>query len=91
MSRFLSKALLAVVVLAAGSWSKMTQQGLKFAPALPGSEPAYFGLYSAMVAYAMGGESESGFRVRLAPPIVEQASGAVGRAALGSLRRRDAG
>jgi len=54
--------------------TNMAKQGLRFAPALPGSEPAYFGLYSAMVAFAAGGESDTGFRVRLAPPILDAAT-----------------
>jgi hypothetical protein len=54
--------------------SNMSQQGLRFAPALPGSEPAYFGLFNAMVSFAAGGESQSGFRVRLAPPILDAAT-----------------
>ncbi len=48
----------------------MAKQGLKFAPCSPGSEPAYRGLYNAMVAYSNGAETASGFRVqsmRVAP------------------------
>jgi hypothetical protein len=45
----------------------MTKQGLKFAPASPGSEPAYFALHSAMVAYTAGAENAPGFRVQGAP------------------------
>jgi hypothetical protein len=46
----------------------MTKQGLTFAPASPGSEPSYFSLHSAMVAYAAGAESSPGFRVQGGPP-----------------------
>jgi hypothetical protein len=46
----------------------MSNQGLRFAPANPGSEPAYHALYNAMVSYSAGAESASGFRVPSAPP-----------------------
>jgi hypothetical protein len=46
----------------------MTQNGLRFAPALPGQEPAYFALQSAMASYAAGAQSPSGFRVQAGPP-----------------------
>jgi hypothetical protein len=54
--------------------TNMSQQGLRFGPALPENQPAYFGLYSLLVAFAAGGESESGFRVMLAPPIMDAAT-----------------
>jgi hypothetical protein len=54
--------------------SNMASQGLSFAPALPGREPAYFGLYSALVDFAAGGQNATGFRVTLAPPIMEAAT-----------------
>jgi hypothetical protein len=43
----------------------MTGQGLRFAPATPGSEEAYFGLFNSMVTFLSGGTNDSGFRVRL--------------------------
>jgi hypothetical protein len=43
----------------------MTSQGLRFAPAQPGGETAYFAMYNSMVAFASGGTNDSGFRVRL--------------------------
>jgi hypothetical protein len=46
----------------------MSNQGLRFAPANPGGEPAYFALYNAMVSYSAGAENASGFRVQSAPP-----------------------
>ncbi len=46
----------------------MSSQGLKFAPATPGSEPAYYALYNAMVSYSAGADTGSGFRVQAAPP-----------------------
>jgi hypothetical protein len=46
----------------------MTKQGLRFAPGTPGSEAAYQAVYNAMVAYAAGADSGSGFRVQAAPP-----------------------
>ncbi len=48
----------------------MSRQGLRFAPASPGSEPAYRALYNALVSYATGAETASGSRVsgaRVAP------------------------
>ncbi len=45
--------------------SNMEQRGLRFAPASPGGEAAYRAVYSAMVAYANGAASNSGFRVRM--------------------------
>jgi hypothetical protein len=54
--------------------TNMTNQGLSFARALPGQEPAYFGLYSSMQEFAAGGQNETGFRVTLAPPIMEAAT-----------------
>jgi hypothetical protein len=48
----------------------MGNQGLQFAPASPGNEPAYRALYNAMVSYSTGAETASGFRVqgaRVAP------------------------
>jgi hypothetical protein len=44
----------------------MTEKGLKFAPMSPGGEAAYQSLFSAMVAYAGGGPSDAGFRMRTA-------------------------
>jgi len=52
----------------------MSKQGLRFAPALAGAEPAYFGLYNSFLAYAAGGEGVSGFRVRFTPPVLEASS-----------------
>ena len=46
----------------------MTTQGLRFAPATPGSEDAYFGLFNSMVTFLSGGTNASGFRVRLNQP-----------------------
>jgi hypothetical protein len=46
----------------------MTRQGLQFAPAQPGGEPAYFALQSAMTTYANAARNPSGFRVDVAPP-----------------------
>ncbi len=43
----------------------MSSQGLRFAPATPGTEEAYFGLFNSMVAFASGGTNDSSFRVRL--------------------------
>jgi len=43
----------------------MSSQGLRFAPATPGSEDAYFGLFNSMVTALSGGTNDSGFRVRL--------------------------
>jgi len=54
--------------------SNMSRQGLRFAPALPGEESAYFGLYSSFLDYAAGGQGASGFRVRLAPAIAAPAT-----------------
>ena len=42
----------------------MTGQGLKFAPAVPGDEGAYFALQDALVAYARGAQTESAFQMR---------------------------
>jgi hypothetical protein len=54
--------------------SNMSQNGLRFGPATPGSEPAYFGLYNALVAFAAGNDSDNGFRVRSAPMPVADSS-----------------
>jgi hypothetical protein len=45
----------------------MTRQGLQFAPASPGGEPAYYALHSAMVGYAAGVNNGSGFRAPVLP------------------------
>jgi len=54
--------------------ANMSRQGLRFAPALPGAEASYFGLYSAFLDFAAGGEAVTGFRVRLAPAIADPAT-----------------
>jgi hypothetical protein len=54
--------------------TNMSRQGLRFAPALPGAEPAYFSLYNSMLAFASGGEAATGFRVRFTPPILKASS-----------------
>jgi hypothetical protein len=46
---------------------QMTGQGLEFAPALSGTEPAYFGLQNAFTVYAAGAQSSPGFQVRGMP------------------------
>jgi hypothetical protein len=46
----------------------MSKEGLKFGPAIPGGEQAYFSLHRAMVSYAAGAENGPGFRVAAAPP-----------------------
>lgn len=51
--------------------TNMTRQGLRFAKALPGAEPAYFGLYNSMLAFAAAGENTTGFRVRFTPPVLK--------------------
>lgn len=53
----------------------MSNQGLKFAPATPGSEPAYYALYNAMVSYSAGADTNSGFRAQAAPPPQQQFGG----------------
>jgi hypothetical protein len=45
----------------------MTMKGLKFAPANPGQEAPYFALQSALVSFAAGAESNSGFRATFDP------------------------
>jgi hypothetical protein len=45
----------------------MTAQGLKFAPATPGNEAPYYGLQNALVSFAAGAESNSGFRATFDP------------------------
>ena len=42
----------------------MSSQGLSFAPASPGTEPAYFALHSAFVDYITAAQASSGFRVQ---------------------------
>ncbi len=49
--------------------ANMSRGGLKFAPAVPGEEAAYFALQDAMVAYARGAQTDSAFQVRNAVPI----------------------
>jgi hypothetical protein len=45
----------------------MSAQGLKFAPATPGSEAAYFSLHDSFVSYARAAQSGAGFQSMLAP------------------------
>lgn len=45
----------------------MTNKGLKFAPATPGYESPYYGLFNSMVTYASGAMGSSSFRVAVAP------------------------
>ncbi len=45
----------------------MSQKGLKFAPAAPGYEAPYYGLFNSMVSYASGAMGTSSFRVAVAP------------------------
>lgn len=47
----------------------MTKKGLQFAPATPGDEAPYFGLFNAMVSYASGAQGSSSFRVAVAPAV----------------------
>ena len=46
----------------------MSAKGLKFAPASPGSEAAYFALHNAFVAYARAGQSGGGVQSMLSAP-----------------------
>jgi hypothetical protein len=55
----------------------MTQQGLRFAPALAGDESAYLSLNSSLTAFAAGAHDSSGFHVGL-PPSPRQVSGKKG-------------
>jgi hypothetical protein len=48
--------------------TNMNNNGLQFAPATPGNESAYFGLFNSMVAYANGAMSHGGFQQRAAAP-----------------------
>lgn len=50
----------------------MSQKGLKFAPATPGNEAPYFGLYSQMVVYAGGATDSKAFRNQTAATNVYQ-------------------
>jgi hypothetical protein len=47
--------------------ANMTSRGLRFAPATPGNEAAYFGLQNALVSFAAGAESNQGFRATFDP------------------------
>jgi hypothetical protein len=51
--------------------TNMSGQGLRFAKAMPGAEPAYLGLYNSMLAFAAAGENATGFRVRFTPPVLK--------------------
>lgn len=50
----------------------MSQKGLKFAPATPGNEAPYYGLYSQMVTYAGGATDSKAFRNQVAATNVYQ-------------------
>lgn len=45
----------------------MAYKGLKFAPATPGYESTYYGLFNSFVTYASGAMGSSSFRVAVAP------------------------
>jgi hypothetical protein len=46
----------------------MTAEGLKFAPATPGSDSAYFSLHNSFVSYARAAQSGAGFQSSLVAP-----------------------
>jgi hypothetical protein len=46
----------------------MSQNGLVFAQATPGNEPAYYGVLNAMVAYANGAQGAAAFQAQGPPP-----------------------
>jgi hypothetical protein len=48
--------------------NNMSADGLKFAPATPGSESAYFALHNAFVSYARAAQAAAGFQTSLALP-----------------------
>jgi hypothetical protein len=47
----------------------MSKQGLQFAAATPGDEPAYFALYNAMSSYTAAATNDSAFRVQIVQPV----------------------
>jgi hypothetical protein len=49
--------------------ANMSSQGLKFAPATPGTDQAYFALYNAMAEYASAASNDSTFRVAVPKPV----------------------
>jgi hypothetical protein len=55
----------------------MSSQGLKFAPAQPGNEAAYFSVYNSFKQYALAsqGGSQASFRLRVAPTVDEYNAG----------------
>lgn len=46
----------------------MTAEGLKFAPATPGADSAYYSLHNSFVSYARGAQSSAGFQSSLVAP-----------------------